>query len=159
MFPWEVDSKIINEFYIGPYLFSALYRVYKGAYEGQGFNFYGKPIKLSPNFQTFFNALPIDVKRIVLAKVWVKGVDFKTLLIVKGKLFLDYKLHFLFTQYGRLKNITQPIYSIGCGVWSGYKVNIHTYHFTYGPRDPIGKFLIPEFLNSESQKTRALLCP
>ena len=36
-FPWEVTNENLKGFFEGPYLFSALYRVYRGAYFGQGF--------------------------------------------------------------------------------------------------------------------------
>ena len=36
-FLWEVTNENLKGFFEGPYLFSALYRVYRGAYFGQGF--------------------------------------------------------------------------------------------------------------------------
>ena len=160
MFPWEVDSSTINKPYIGPHLFSALYRVYRGAYYGQGFNFCGKPVQLPPNFQTYFDNLPIDIKGIILSKVWNQGLDYNTLLIASGKIYLEHKLHFLFSQYGRLKNITQLKYSKGTGVWNGYIMRENVYKFIYGPKLATGKYLIPNFVNSETTtKGCSLLCP
>ena len=149
MFPWEVDFTTINKLYIGIYLFTALYRVYRGAYYGQGFNFCGKPVQLPSKFQTNFDKLPMDIKGIILSKVWNQGLDYNTLLSVKGKIYLECKLHFLFSQYGRLKNITQPKYSKGIGIWNGYIIRENLYKFVYGPKIATGKLLIPNHLRAQ----------
>jgi hypothetical protein len=61
-FPWEVTKENLNNFFEGPHLFSTLYRVYRGAYYGQGFQFTGTPLKVSISFQESFDQLPIDLK-------------------------------------------------------------------------------------------------
>lgn len=40
----------LSEFFKGPYLFSVLYRVYRGAYYSQGFQFYGAHPKIDKAF-------------------------------------------------------------------------------------------------------------
>jgi hypothetical protein len=151
-FPWEVQQKDINQFFEGPFLFAALYRVYRGAYFGQGFKFCGTHFKFDSNLQNKFDQLPIDIKRIILAKIWDNGIRFNALIVFKGELFLQSNLHFLFAQYGRLKNLTSPIISKGCGAWNGYKLDTKTYIFKYGPQKLDSQVLIPDFLSRESDK-------
>ena len=149
MFPWEVDPILINKFYSGPYLFAALYKVYRGAYYGRGFQFCGTPLHIPGTFQSSFDNLPLDIKRIILSKVWNQGTNLKTLVVVKGELYLQFELHFLFSQYGRLKSTTQAVFSQGCGAWKGYVIKKNACIFNYGPRERKGKVMIPEFLNSD----------
>lgn len=151
-FPWEVQQKDINQFFEGPFLFAALYRVYRGAYFGQGFQICGTHFKFDSNLQNKFDQLPIDIKRIILAKIWDNGTRFNALIVFKGELFLQSNLHFLFAQYGRLKNLTSPIISRGCGAWNGYKLDTKTYIFKYGPQKLDSQVLIPDFLSRESDK-------
>jgi hypothetical protein len=40
-FLWEVSQETLNHFFGRPHLFAALYRVYRGAYYRQGFQFCG----------------------------------------------------------------------------------------------------------------------
>jgi hypothetical protein len=119
MFPWEIDSIQFKKFFEGPYLFSAIYRVYKGAYFGQGFQLCGHVLEKKDNFQTLFDKLPLDIKGIILNKVWNEGRDLGVVLVSKGELLLSLPLQFLFSQYGRFKENSQPIISVGCGAWNG----------------------------------------
>jgi hypothetical protein len=78
-FPWEVTKDNLNNFFEGPYLFSALYRVYRGAYFGQGFQLSGSSLKINHKFQKSFDQLPIELKRLILSKVWQTGKQFNAL--------------------------------------------------------------------------------
>ena len=59
--------------------------------------------------------LPIEVRRIILSKIWDNGWKYNMLGVDKGNLFLPFRLQFLFAQYGRLKHFIQPLLSKGCG--------------------------------------------
>jgi hypothetical protein len=119
-FPWEVTKDNLNKFFEGPHLFSALYRVYRGAYYGQGFQLSGSSLRINDEFQESFDQLPIELKRLILSKVRQSGKHFNALRVNKGELLLPIKLQFLFAQYGRFKKNTQPfIYKCFCA-WNGY---------------------------------------
>jgi hypothetical protein len=49
-FPWEVTKDNLNKFFEGPHLFLALYRVYRGAYYGQGFQLSGSSLRINHEF-------------------------------------------------------------------------------------------------------------
>jgi hypothetical protein len=157
MFPWEIDSIQFKEFFKGPYLFSAIYRVYKGAYFGQGFQLCGHVLEKEDKFQTLFDKLPLEIKGIILNKVWNEGRDLGVVLVAKGELLLPLPLQFLFSQYGRLKEITQPIIFVGCGAWNGTSITSRKrskqYVFEYGTLDLKNKVIIPNFLNKELYKS------
>ena len=112
-FPWEITKEVLSDFFSGPYLFSALYRVYKGAYYGQGFQFYGAHPKIDKTFKEKFERLPLEIKQLILNKVWDKGEGFNEVIVKNKILYLKYQLHFLFAQYGRIKFQTQPLISKG----------------------------------------------
>lgn len=150
IFPWEVNQENVNLFFEDSYLFAALYRVYRGAYFGQGYQICGSHSRFDLNLQSKFDQLPIDIKRIILSKIWDSGKRFNALIVFKGELFLQSNLHFLFAQYGRLKNITSPLISRGCGAWNGYKIDLKTYVFKYGPQKLDSQVLIPDFLVKDS---------
>ena len=61
----------------------------------------------------------MDIKGIILNRVWNEGRDLGVVLVLKGELLFPLSLQFLFSQYSRLKEITQPIISVGCGAWNG----------------------------------------
>jgi hypothetical protein len=157
MFPWELDSTQIIRFYDGPCLFSAIYRVYKGAYFRQGFQLCGRKVEKEDNFQELFDKLPLEIKGIILNKVWNDGKELGIVLVVKGELLLSLPLQFLFAQYGRLKDITLPIISVGCGTWNGLLISskkcIKQYIFLYGQCNPRNKVIIPNFLNRDLYKS------
>lgn len=162
-FPWEVTEDNVNSVFEGPHLFAALYRVYRGAYYGSGFQMSGSPLELGPEFQTNFDQLPIELKRLILSKIWQSGKDFNTLRVKKGDLLFPFKLQFLFAQYGRLKNTTQPLISKGCGAWNGEPQSRRIYIFTYGPSNLRSKVLIPDFICRDPYRPTSvsfgLLCP
>lgn len=120
MFPWEIIPEIVDQYFSWPYLFFALYRIYKGAYYGQGFQLGGTSLHIPIGFQANFDKLPLDVKGIILSKIWDNGKDLQTLKVLKGKLLLHLRLQFLFAQYGQLQIFTQSIASRGCGAWNSY---------------------------------------
>jgi hypothetical protein len=70
---------------------------------------------------------------------------------------LPLPLQFLFFQYGRLKEITQPIISVGCGAWNGTLMTSRKqskqYVFEYGTLNLKNKVIIPNFLNKELYKS------
>jgi hypothetical protein len=96
-------------------LFSAIYRVYKGAYFGQGFQLCGRKVEKEDNFQELIDKLPLEIKGIILNKVWNDGKELGIVLVVKGELLLSLSLQFLFAQYGRLKDITLMSYLTNYG--------------------------------------------
>jgi hypothetical protein len=149
-FPWEVTKDNLNDFFEGPHLFSALYRIYRGAYYSQGFQLSGSSLKIDNRFQKCFDQLPIELKRLILSKVWESGQHFNTLRVYKGELLLPLKLQFLFVQYGRLKHTTQPLISKGCGAWNGCLLKKSIYVFTYDTPNLKSKTLIPDFLNRDA---------
>jgi hypothetical protein len=74
MFSWKIDSTQINKKFEEPYLFSAKYRVYKGAYFYQGFQLCGHVLEKKDNFQKLFDKLPLDIKGIILNKYGMKAM-------------------------------------------------------------------------------------
>jgi hypothetical protein len=52
-----------------------LYRVYRGAYYGQGFQLSRSLLKIDKDFQRSFDKLPIELKRLILSKVWQSGFN------------------------------------------------------------------------------------
>ena len=84
-FPWEVTNKNLKGFFEGPYLFSALYRVYRGAYFGQGFQLDGKlPEQIHKEFYDRFAQLLLDLKAKILFKLWDQGRTYNHLIVIKG---------------------------------------------------------------------------
>lgn len=150
-FPWEITEECLSTFFEGPYLFSALYRVYRGAYYGQGFQFYGGHPKIDTEFKVKFEQLPIEIKQIILNKLWNQGEGFNEVIVKKKTLYLKYQLQYLFAQYGRLKLQTQPLISKGIGVWNGYKFNRETYIFVYSKLNFQSKVFFPDFLSKDSE--------
>ena len=129
-------------------MFFALYRVYRGAYFDQGFQLDKKlPKQILKEFYDKFAQSPLDLKAKILSKLWDQGKTYNHLTVYKGELYLPIELQFLFAQYGRLKNFTQSIISMGCGAWTGRLVEKWVYSFEYGPPNLRGKFLIPNFLS------------
>jgi hypothetical protein len=90
--------------------------------------------------------LPIELKRLILSKVWQSGKDFNILRLSKGELLLPLNLKFLFAQHGHLKHTTQPLISKGCGAWNGSFLKKSVYVFTYDTLNLKSKVLIPDFL-------------
>ena len=86
IFPWEVNQENVNLFFEDSYLFAALYRVYRGVYFGQGFQICGSHSRFYLNLQSKFDQLPIDIKRIILSKIWDSGKRFNALIVFKGEL-------------------------------------------------------------------------
>jgi hypothetical protein len=162
-FPWEVTKENLNNFFEGPHLFAALYRVYRCAYYGQGFQLSGTSLKIENGFQKCFDQLPIELKRLILSKVWESGQHFNTLRVYNGELLLPLKLQFLFAQYGRLKHTTQPLISKGCGAWNGSLLKKSVYIFSYDTLNLKSKVLIPDFLSKDPYRPNTisfgLLCP
>jgi hypothetical protein len=99
----------------------------------------------------------LDIKGIILNKVWNEGHDLGVVLVSRVELLLPLSLQFLFSQYGRLKEITQPIISVGCGAWSGILITSRKrtkqYVFEYGTLNLKNKVIIPNFLNKELYKS------
>jgi hypothetical protein len=151
-FPWEVNQETLTYFFGGPHLFAALYRVYRGAYYGQGFQFCGNYPKHLKELLSRLNQLPLEVRRIILSKIWDNGRLYNVLCINRSELFLPLGLHFLFAQYGRLKHITQPLISKGCGAWNGKRLVDRVYLFEYGTPNLRNQLLIPYFLSRDPYK-------
>ena len=99
----------------------------------------------------------MEIKGIILNKIWNDGHDLGIVLVVKGELLLPLSLQFLFSQYGRLKEITQPIISMGCGAWNGTIIKSRKQPkqciFEYGSLNLKNKVIILNFLNSELYKS------
>jgi len=60
LFPWEV-SELVQDYYSGPCLFMALYRLYRNAYFEQGFQLSGSYIQ-DKNLKQRIEQLPLDIK-------------------------------------------------------------------------------------------------
>jgi hypothetical protein len=149
-FPWEVNQENLTNFFGGPHLFAALYRVYRGAYYGQGFQFCGNyPKNLLKEILDGLNRLPLEVRRIILSKIWENGRQYNVLCVNRGDLFLPLGLHFLFAQYGRVKQATEPLISKGCGAWNGKKLYDRVYVFEYGTPNLRNQVLIPDFVSKD----------
>ena len=71
VFPWETPE-IIEDNFSGPYLFLALHRLYRNAYFGKGFQITGNN-KVHQELKERIEQLPIDIKRVILSKVWKEG--------------------------------------------------------------------------------------
>ena len=85
------------------------------------------------------------MKAQILYKIWDLGKSYKSIFSKKGKFYLPNKFLFLFAQYSRLKRITQPLVSLGCGALNGHSKENSVYVFEYGPPNLKGKYLIPNF--------------
>lgn len=159
--PWEIPE-LLDNYYSGPCLFAALYRLYRGAYFGQGFHLSGNYIN---NFElkNSIDKLPLDIKRITFSKIWNEGKPLKGTVVKEGKLHLTFSLHYLFVQYGKLREIIRPRIPRVYAGWMGSQVEKRTYVFSYGPIDPSITPLIPEFMCSEKQvpmsPSFSLICP
>jgi hypothetical protein len=151
-FPWEVNQETLTYFFGGPHLFAALYRVYRGAYYGQGFQICGNYPKNLKDIFYHLNLLPLEVRRIILSKIWDNRQQYNALWINKHELFLPLRLQFLFAQYGRLKHVTQPLISKGCGAWNRKQLVDQTYFFDYGAPNLKNQILIPNFLSKDPYK-------
>ena len=151
IFPWEISKGALSDFFSGPYLFSALYRVYRGAYYGQGFQFYGAHPKIDETFKEKFVQLPLEIKQLILNKVWNKGEGFNEVIVKNKILYLKYQLQFLFAQYGRIEFQTQPLISKGVGVWNGYKFDREIYIFNYDKLNTRSRVFIPDFLSKDPE--------
>ena len=99
-FLWEVNQENLNYIFGGPHLFVALYRVYRGAYHGQGFQICGNYPKHLKELLSCLNQLLLEVRRIILSNIWDNGRQYNILCVKRGELFLPLGLHFLFAQYG-----------------------------------------------------------
>ena len=62
-FPWKVTKENLIQFFERPYLFLASYRIFRGAYYGQGFQICEMNVESSPGFQDRFNQLPLEIVR------------------------------------------------------------------------------------------------
>jgi len=67
LFPWEAPE-IIENYFLGPCLFLALYRLYKNAYFGQGFQLCGKYLQ-NKTLKGRIDQLPLDIRRIIFSKI------------------------------------------------------------------------------------------
>jgi len=85
LFPWEVP-KLLEVYYSGPCLFMALYCLYKNAYFGQEFQLSGSYIQ-DRNLKQRVEQLPLDIKQIILSKIWKRIEPKKGFAIKRGKLF------------------------------------------------------------------------
>lgn len=160
-FPWEVP-RTLEDYYSGPCLFMALYRLYQGAYYGKRYSLIGEPFQIK-DFREQIDQLPLDVKRQIFSKIWDEGKPFKSVTIKRGKLLLDYSLYYLFIQYGKLRSIcNSEVPRIYAG-WKGVRVEKKVYKFTYGPLNPVIPPIIPDFLCLENGKLPSisfeLICP
>jgi len=161
LLPWEVPE-ILEDYFSGPCLFMALHRFYKGAYFGQGFQLTGEYIK-DKELKNSIDQLPVDIKRIIFSKLWDNGVPFKEINVKEGQLYLSFKLHYLFVQYGKLKHFIKPKVPRVYAGWTGHQTERKTYIFTYGPVDLSYTPLIPEFMCREKHNplspSFSLICP
>jgi len=161
LFPWETPE-IVEDYFSGPCLFMALYRLYKGAYFGQGFHLSGIYLG-NKEFKNSIDQLPLDIKRIILGKIWNQGKAFRGIVVKTGKLHLVLQLHFLFVQFGKLKHIVKPRVPRVYAGWTGHQIVRKFYIFTYGPVAPSHTPLIPEFMCSEKRHplspSFSLICP
>lgn len=144
-FPWEFNQGNLCDFFGGAYLFGALFRVYKSAYYGQGFQFYGAHPRVDRFFKEKFETLPLDIKQIILSQVWNNGIGFNEIIVKSDILYLKYQLQFLFAQRGRIKYQTQPIGSKGIGSWNGFRFSRQIFIFKYNQRNFESKIYKPTF--------------
>jgi hypothetical protein len=76
---------------------------------------------------------------------------------------LDFSLHFLFSQYGKLKLRDKNNVPQAYAAWTGNKILDRIYVFTYGPMNPKVTPLIPDFMCKEKinplSPSFSLVCP
>ena len=161
LFPWEVPE-LIEDYYSGPCLFMALYRLYKNAYYGQGFQLSGTYI-WNKELKERIDQLPLDIKRIIFSKIWEKIEVKKGFVVRSGDLLFDFALQYLFVQYGKLKSQAKNKVPHAYACWTGTKVIDKVYTFMYGPMNPSITPLIPDFVNREKANhlspSFSLICP
>lgn len=161
LFPWETPT-IVEDYYFGPCLFMALYRLNKNAYFGQGFQLSGNYIQ-NKDLKKNIEQLPLDIKRIILGKIWEKLEPKKGFVVKNGELLLDFALLFLISQYGKLKSQTKKKVPKAYAAWFGDKILERIYKFTYGPMNPAITPLIPDFVCKDKANSLSpsfsLICP
>jgi hypothetical protein len=161
LFPWEIPE-IVEDYYSGPCLFMALYRLYKNAYFGQGFQLSGTHIK-DKLLKERIEQLPLDIKRIIFSKIWKKLEPKKGFAVKRGELLFDFSLQYLISQYGKLKSQTTNPVPKAYAAWTGMQILNRIYIFTYGPMNPTVTPLIPDFMCKEKinplSPPFSLVCP
>lgn len=149
LFPWK-SSGIIEDYFSGPCLFMALYRLYKNAYFGKGYKF------LKEDFCTFelkgqIEKLPLDVKRIIFSKIWRKGKPYQKIYAKEEDLHIHPSLHYLLGQHGKLRTYSCVEIPSGYAGWHGTRLDRKLYVFNYGPVNPRLTPLIPDFVSREEK--------
>lgn len=149
MWPWDPQPRtagfLDTDLYQGPYLFAALYRLFRASFWGAG-------IHIGPNhpiypkgFLTNFLNLPLHLQEKIVGIVWNEGKDFNDIVICKGYPRLRVDLRFLFLIYNPYKTETFPLNKFGYGCWNGGQYNRTEARFYYGPFDPCASVNIPDF--------------
>jgi hypothetical protein len=143
VFPWEIPE-VLEDNFSGPYLFLALYRLYRNAYIGKCFQLTGNT-NIHWELKERIEQLPIDIKRIVLSKIWEEGQNYKAFVAKGEDLLLELPLLYLLSQYGKLKTEIDQSIPIYYGSWHGTRISRKLYIFTYGLINPRLTPLIPDF--------------
>ena len=95
--------KIVEDYYSTSCLFMALYNLSRNAYFGQGFLLNRNYIQ-NQDLKQKIEQPPLDIKIIIFSKIWEKLEPKKGFIVNRGKLLFDFSLHYLFSQYGKLKS-------------------------------------------------------
>jgi hypothetical protein len=109
MFPWEIPE-VLEDNFSGPYLFLALYRLYWNAYFGKGFQLTGNT-NIHWELKERIEQLPIDIKRIVLSKIWEEGKNYKAFVARGEDLLLELPLLYFIKSIREIKSRNRPKYS------------------------------------------------
>jgi len=159
LFPWELPDSLEDHF-SGPCLFMALYRLYRNAYFGQGFQLSGSFTQdriLKENIEK----LPLDVKRVIFTKIWEKIEPSKAFIVQKGELLLDFGVHYLICQYSKLRTDIEVPQGYTC--WCGRRISQTLCKFTYGPMNHSITPLILDFICRDKKTSLSpsfsLICP
>ena len=145
---WQVvDSEGNDLFYRKGYLFSALYRFFRSGYWGNGLYISPNKSTIPREFKELFLCLPIDLQQNITDRIWNEGKGYNTVIVRNNHPVIPLSLKFLFSLYGRNKQESPLVKSLGLGAWNGGKISKSEYQFEYGKSDPSARSLVPDFID------------
>lgn len=144
---WQVTDLTKHELYTGAYLFSALYRLFRAGYQGNGLYITPNKVNIPREFKESFLSLPLDLQQNIVNRIWNEGKEYNEVIVRNNHPVLPLSLKFLFAIYGRLKYTTSSVTPPGIGAWTGGKISKNEYKFVFGKPDLRARPLIPDFID------------
>ena len=144
---WQVTGTFDEDLYSKGYLFSALYRLFRAGYWGNGLYITPNRVSIPREFRELFLTLPLDIQENIVNRIWNAGKEYSEIIVRNNHPVIPLSLKFLFSLYGRLKHTTTPIIPRGFGAWNGGKISRTEYRFVYGKPDTNARPLLPDFID------------